>query len=581
MHIKLTASKEELKKKFHQLDTLDDLADILGVPKSKLYYYAYKANLNNHYKKFDIPKKSGGRRTIYAPSSPLKIVQTKISQLLEAVYFVKAPVHGFVHDRSILTNAERHLEKGRKKFIFNADIKNFFPTITMERVENLLKAFPYNLPPFVAQTIARLTCFMSFLPQGAPSSPIISNMICAKMDTRLRRLAQSNKCVYTRYADDITISTDLLVFPGNIASYDPNNGLTVAGMEFQAAIEENGFKLNEKKLRLQSKYKKQEITGLVVNTFPNVPRRFVRQIRAMLFAWEKFGYESAEKEYNEKYSKSIGRKASSFKKVIRGKLEFLRMVKGDTDAIYLKLRNKFAELDPEFAATLPTVNTSNNVLFDFRVLTEGKSDWKHLKAALKKFQANDEYTDLSIKFVEHDEEGGDKRLLNHCKLASIPDLMEICIFDRDKADTVKQVMDEHGYRKWRSKVYSFALPIPSHRIETPEVCIELYYKDSDITKADKSGRRLFLNNEFHVNSGKHKIKPTEINSTELNKIRGKLTVIDNAVYDSENINIALSKNDFAVFILDSIPPFDNMDFSEFRLVFDLIRMIIKENSSYL
>lgn len=575
MNTELTTPTDQLIKKFYSLNTLDDLANLLEVPKSKLYYYAFKANLDNHYKKFVVPKKTGGKRTIYAPSTPLKIIQKKLSQIFQAVYYVKAPVHGFVKEKSILTNAKRHLKSGRKKYILNVDLKNFFPTIHMMRVENLLKSKPYNLPSFIAQIIARLTCYMSFLPQGAPSSPIISNMICAKMDTRLRILAQTNKCTYTRYADDITISTDLSNFPSNIAIYDTFTHLTTVGVELLAAIEENGFKINEKKIKLQDKYRRQEITGLIVNNSPNVRRKFVRQIRAMLFAWGKHGYERAEKEYNEKYVKNSNGKIYSFKKVIRGKLDFLRMVKGDTDSVYLKLRTRFAELDPEYAALLPIVKT--NILYNLRVLTEGKSDWKHLKAALSKFQELGDYTELSIEFVGQEGLGGDKNLLHHCKLASVPNTIEVCIFDRDDVNVVKQVSENGTYKKWQNRVFSFALPVPSHRLNTPEICIELYYKDLDITKLDKSGRRLFLSNEFHPASGKHLINSTEINSTEHNKIRGKLTVIDNAVYDSSNKNIALPKDDFATLILDGSKPFDNMDFIEFRLIFDLINKIVKEN----
>jgi RNA-directed DNA polymerase len=574
MNQELTITAEEIRTKFYNLKTLDDLAELLEIPTSKLYYYAYKAKLDDHYKKFDIPKKSGGKRRIYAPSSPLKIIQKKLSQVLQVVYFTKAPVHGFIRERSILTNARRHLEYGRKKFILNADLENFFPTISLLRVENLLKAKPYNLPPLIAKTIASLTCYMGLLPQGAPSSPVISNMICAKMDTRLRKLAQANKCTYTRYADDITISTNLPTFPGNIASYDANRKITIVGTDFQVAIQENGFRLNEKKVRLQTKYRRQEITGLTVNAFPNVSRKFVRQIRAMLFAWGKYGYDEAQREYREKYSKR-NKNSASFKKVIQGKLEFLKMVKGNTDPVYLRLQNKLAQLDPEFAATLPLITPNGN--FDFRVLTEGQSDWKHLKAALVFFQSQGNYKELSIEFVEQDDDGGDEKLLNHCRFGSPPLKTEICIFDRDKTKIVKQVTDDGNYKKWNSRMYSFAIPIPKHRTETPDVCIELYYKDSDIIRFDKNGRRLFLSNEFYGNSGKHKTQTSEINCTDLNKIRGTLTVIDNAVYDSKSNNVALPKNDFAKYVLDGVPEFTNMDFSEFGLIFDLIRKIMSEN----
>lgn len=575
MKQQLDATTEEIKSKFCNLKTLDDLADLLDVPKSKLYYYAFKAKLDNHYKNFDIPKKSGGKRRILAPASPLKIIQKKISQVLQAVYYVKAPVQGFVQSRSILTNATRHLERGRKKFVFNADLEDFFPTISIFRVQNLLVATPYTLPPFVAETIARLTCYMGFLPQGAPSSPIISNMICAKMDTRLRKLAQANKCTYTRYADDITISTNRPTFPKEIASYDATQSMTIIGLDFQNAIQENGFKLNEKKARLQTKYKRQEITGLTVNAFPNVSRKFIRQIRAMLFAWEKYGYEKAQKEYLEKYRRPPYRQGISFKKVIRGKLDFLKMVKGPEDPVYLKFRDKLALLDPDFAAKIPKVESQS--IFTMKVLTEGQSDWKHLKAALLNFRSNGEFLDLNIEFDETSDNKaiGDGTLLNRCKYGSIPLKTEICIFDRDKPEIIKHVNDGDTYKKWNSRMYSFSIPIPSHRPSPSSVCIELYYTDSDIKRKDKNGRRLFLSNEFHEKSGRHKDENLICNDS--NKVRGKLTVIENAVYDIENRNVALPKNDFATYILDKVDGFTGVDFSEFKLIFDLLRKIAREN----
>jgi len=318
------------------------------------------------------------------------------------------------------------------------------------------------------------------------------------------------------------------------------------------------------------------VTGLVTwfVVFRRSALAWLRQIRAMLFAWEKYGFDEAQREYREKYSKR-NKNSASFKRVIRGKLEFLKMVKGNSDPVYLKLQSKLAQLDPEFATTLPIIKLA--VSSDFRLLTEGQSDWKHLKAALAFFQSQGKYKELSVEFVEQDDEGGDEKLLNHCKFGSPPLRTEICIFDRDKAKIVKLVNGDGNYKRWNSRMYSFAIPIPKHRTETPDVCVELYYKDDDIMRLDNNGRRLFLSNEFYGNSGKHKTQTSELNCTDLNKIRGMLTIIDNAVYDSKSNNVALPKNDFAKYVLDGVPEFSNIDFSEFGLIFDLIRKIMLDN----
>ncbi|HNM36914.1 MAG TPA: reverse transcriptase domain-containing protein, partial [Anaerolineales bacterium] len=290
----------ELKQKFYSLRTFEDLASLLDVPKNKLYYYTYKSK-KDHYKSFSIPKKTWGVRKIYAPSTPLKIIQHKLNQVLQAVYLPKASVHGFVQKKSILTNAKRHLENGKKRYILNIDLEDFFPSITEKRVARLLMAVPYNLPFQVASAIAQLCCLNNALPQGAPTSPILSNMICAKMDTQIRILAQQLKCTYTRYADDISISTTLPKFPPALATIDNEINTFVVGEHLQSIILNNGFKINNKKTRLLTKNDRQEVTGLTVNKFPNVRRNYVRQIRAMLYAWEEFGLERAQKEYQEKY----------------------------------------------------------------------------------------------------------------------------------------------------------------------------------------------------------------------------------------------------------------------------------------
>src|SRR5205814_3311637 len=117
----------------------------------------------------------------------------------------------FIPARSILTNAKPHL---RQKFVLNVDLKDFFPTINFGRVRGVLIAKPYCLLPHIATYIARICCRDNALPQGAPTSPIISNMICSRLDRQLLRLARQYRCVYTRYADDLTFSTSMPRFPG-------------------------------------------------------------------------------------------------------------------------------------------------------------------------------------------------------------------------------------------------------------------------------------------------------------------------------------------------------------------------------
>nr|WP_233475657.1 reverse transcriptase family protein [Bradyrhizobium brasilense] len=130
------------------------------------------------------------------------MLQTKIASSLAPIYRPRNPVHGFVDNRSVKTSATAHL---RSKFILNLDIEGFFSAITEGRVSGLMSAL--GIDGRVAEILARICCNEGVLPQGAPSSPIISNMICFRMDKQLQRIAKESRCIYTRYADDVTFSS--------------------------------------------------------------------------------------------------------------------------------------------------------------------------------------------------------------------------------------------------------------------------------------------------------------------------------------------------------------------------------------
>jgi RNA-directed DNA polymerase len=174
-------------------------------------------------------------------------------------------------------------------------------------------------------------------------------MICARMDSQLRLLAKELRCTYTRYADDITFSTTLSSFPKELAhlTTEDNKLKTVLGEKLISIIKDNGFEINESKIRLQHRSQHQEVTGLTVNKFPNVKREYIRKISSMLQAWEKFGLDSVEARYKEKVSKELGileEKVPKFKEVLRGKLNFLGMVRGKDNEIYRKYLTWYHQL---------------------------------------------------------------------------------------------------------------------------------------------------------------------------------------------------------------------------------------------
>lgn len=350
----LQDSPEELTIKFYQLKTPLDVAKLLNIPHKRLVYHLYLVNSERRYKTFTIPKKSGGERQISTPITALKIIQQKLNQVLQAVYQVKPSVHGFVQDKNIVTNAKAHV---KKRYVLNLDLENFFPSVNFGRVRGMFMGIPYHLPPDVATVLAQICCHNNQLPQGAPTSPIVTNMICGKMDSQLQRLAKDCKATYTRYADDITFSTTLKDFPADLAyivNEDEGEKIVLGnlgeihlGVRLSSIIRENGFSVNEKKTRLQTRGNHQEVTGLTTNQFPNVDRRFVRQVRAMLHAWAKFGLESAQKEFEEKYHHSArfsGKQPPRFQDVLKGKIEFIGMVKGKDDGIYQKYITQYHNL---------------------------------------------------------------------------------------------------------------------------------------------------------------------------------------------------------------------------------------------
>ncbi len=321
----------------------------MEVSEKYLTYLLYGPTRKRTYTKFTIPKRSGGTRSISVPPKPLRMLQDKLKRVFEKAYQPKPSVHGFVGDRSILTNALPHV---RKRWILNIDLEAFFPSINFGRVRGMLMAKPYRVGAGAASIMARICCENNQLPQGAPTSPIVANMICARMDGQLQQLARKLNCTYTRYADDLSFSTRSRDFPTELAV--PEGGWTgknvKVGSTLSAVVSANGFKVNEAKTRLQFRDCHQDVTGIVVNRHPNVRRSFVRQVRAMIHAWEKHGPDAAEQRFLERYDRRARRPGAGkpvFKLVLKGKIDYLQMVRGGEDRVYRKLRNQLHELDPD------------------------------------------------------------------------------------------------------------------------------------------------------------------------------------------------------------------------------------------
>lgn len=579
--LRLTATDPDLRAGFFALKTRRDVADLLEVDYPRLVYHLYVFPKDQRYTNFTIPKKSGGVRTITAPVSSLKIVQRKLNQVLQAVYRPRHSVHGFTRDRSVLSNARQHC---RQRYVFNLDLKDFFPSINFGRVRGLFMAKPYNLPAEAATALAQICCFENQLPQGAPTSPVLSNMVCSKMDGALQRLAKRYRCYYTRYVDDITFSTSLPYFPNQLGERLARDaqGSAKIGNDLNEQIIGNGFVVNQAKVRLRTRGRRQEVTGLTTNVFPNVRRKFVNQIRAMLHAWETYGLDAAQEDHfkkpNQKHRYPAG-KQPPFQYIVKGKIEYLGMIRGSSDPVFQALLADLHSICPELVPEHRLITQPISLV----VMTEGPTDPKHLRKSLESLQGNGLFQNLEIEFQDFSKESrsGSGDLKQFCNQAprAKPARPTIAIFDRDEPAILKDVTDpDSPFKKWGNNVFSFAIPVPTHRAATPNVCIELYYKDEEIMRHNSDGRRLFLSNEFDRDSARHVTE--DLNCTDRNKIRNAdlLKIIDDGVFNSANENVALTKNAFADLISTNAQGFDDFDFDEFSKIFDVISAIAEEGT---
>lgn len=192
----------------------------------------------------------------------------------------KNPVlsHAFEKGKSIITNSQMHRNK---KYILNIDLKNFFDSFNFGRVRGFfIKDRNFDVLPEIATVIAQIACYQDKLPQGAPSSPIITNLITRILDYRIVKIAKKYRFTYSRYADDMTFSTNRELNSDKLrASKELENFLA----ELEELIVSSGFEINPQKTRLSNNMQRQEVTGLVVNKKINVKREYVKNTRAMAF----------------------------------------------------------------------------------------------------------------------------------------------------------------------------------------------------------------------------------------------------------------------------------------------------------
>jgi len=273
--------------KLKQATTLNEFAALLGYSPKGLSYILYQIPMQAKYATFTIKKRDGTDRLIKAPSPELKKLQQHLANLLyicrseiERDGFINTVSHGFRREYSIITNAAQHK---RKRFIFNVDLEDYFPTFHFGRVRGFfIKDKGFALNDKIATLIAQIACDGTALPQGSPCSPIISDLVAQILDQRLVRLAKRYGVTYTRYADDITFSTGLKTFPTAIAFEEPiGSGNWHTGLELLDRIENADFTVNQAKTRMSVQANRQTVTGLVVNAKVNIASEYFRNAKAM------------------------------------------------------------------------------------------------------------------------------------------------------------------------------------------------------------------------------------------------------------------------------------------------------------
>jgi len=254
---------------------------------------------------------------------------------------------------------------------------------------------------------------------------------------------------------------------------------------------------------------------------------------------------------------------------------------------YQTAYNTFIKNFDEFKLNFELLNKKLKNITKPLIITEGKTDWKHLKKALEKIQQQGKFLDLDIQFYENenDNQQGSSELLSICeKLAKLKnDKKTICIFDRDEPNIVKKICENGKYKKYSDYVFGICIPVPSHRIGHENISIEHYYLDSEIQQPNENSRRLFLSNEFSE-KGRHKNLDIHFgNNNKLKNIVTEITskIIDCDVFDSNDKNIALPKSDFAEYVLCNKRGFENFGIDEFSIIFEIIQEIINEKNDNL
>ncbi|MGF6859126.1 reverse transcriptase domain-containing protein [Paraburkholderia sp. CI3] len=565
---------------FAQLTSKAQLCQFLGIKTAKLNFLLYKLKPAHRYKTETIKKRNGDDRLLRILVPLLKQIQRIIASELAKEYRPRQHVYGYVKGKNIAQKARIHVAQ---KWVARVDLKDFFPSVNFGRVLGIFRGHPFHFNDELATVLTQIVMDGNELPQGAPTSPIISNLICRSLDFELKRMAKEHRCFYTRYADDLVFSTSLKRLSPQICSPAAPDGVSIqanVGDGLRTLIARQGFTINDAKTRIFDRSSRQQVTGITVNEKVNVSREYVRGLRAVLHAWFKFGEESAASWFFANHYKrnrpDWKSTPADFREVIRGRLGFIRFVKGADDTTYLALAKKLAKLDDGFQLGVEEqIQVSSPRLM---LYAEGVTDTIHLRHPLQRFKADGQYADLNIDWSDHsDRPRGEGKLwqncLNDAKREEFRHQTQVYVFDRD-SEFAKKAEDKYGKLKHHgNSTYSLVLPIPEHRQGRAQICIEHLYVDDFLWQQDIQGRRLFAREEFEQD-GNH------VGDVEVMYRHPKATtlIVDSDVVGYGSLRskpVVMSKKQFADAVELGVRPFDAPSLVGFQGVFDMLRDLTK------
>lgn len=559
-------------------DARKKVAGWIKVNQKELVYVLYGKKVDYFYKSFPIPKKNGESRVIYAPKDELKIIQKRLSQKLYEThreyirqYRIKSTIsHGYEQKRNIITNARRHKNK---RYLLNIDISDFFPSFNFGRVQGFFyKSREFSFSKEEATIIAQLVCYNGKLPQGAPTSPIISNLIFNIVDLRILSLAKKYKLYYTRYVDDLTFSTNHKRFKETCSDFIK---------ELTDLLKKNGFEINQGKTRLEYYSSRQEVTGLTVNKKINASRNFINITRAM-----------ANQLYRTDEFQIDGEKGSLEK--LEGRFSFINQLDWFNNKLEHKIKkgNFSKRYNSGFNGREKQYQYFLFYKYFFKpkkptIVTEGKTDILHIKAALMKY--SDRYPNLIVK-----EDNGTYKFkiyfLNKTKRLKY--FLGISV---DGADTMKNIWNFYHGMENCFNIFKY-----------------LSVKNNNATLDKANPVILLFDNEQEKNRPLKKfLNYTKINLEEANicqklnfnlylqtiPLIGKLDKCEiEDLYQEETLNLTINGKKFsrdakfdqkiyfgkAIFSRYIIDHYNEIDFSNFIKLLDSInRICIKDQNAYL